>query len=180
MKRLVAYMITAAAVVALALAVLAASGRAAGLDSGKLSARQNEVHAAAELLRELGIAEDDPAIKALQDEWQRCDMLKGARYIGEHYVTGYAIWCTDCQGPWVGMSASGAELVPGYSVAMYKDIPFGTRIYIEGMGVFEVADRGGAIGPGRIDVACLDHDECSEYTGYYDVWVIDDGSEETE
>lgn len=174
MKKITAYILTAAAVIALALAVLSASGAAAGLDDGELTARQNEVHAAAELLRELGVSEDDAAIKALQAEWQRCDALKGAQYIGEHYVTGYAIWCPHCQGPWVGVSASGAELVPGYSVAMCSDIPFGTRIYIEGLGVFEVQDRGGAIGPGRIDVACVDHEQCENYTGRYDVWILSD------
>lgn len=47
----------------------------AGTQAGNVSAlraRQDEVHAAAELLRALGIPEDDPAILALQEEWWRC------------------------------------------------------------------------------------------------------------
>lgn len=38
----------------------------------QLIARQEEVHAAADLLRELGIPEDNEAIMALQEEWWRC------------------------------------------------------------------------------------------------------------
>ena len=48
------------------------AGTETGGDGSALRARQDEVHAAAELLRALGIPEDDPAILALQEEWWRC------------------------------------------------------------------------------------------------------------
>lgn len=110
----------------------------------------------------------------VQNELPDPEVLENAEYLGEYWVTGYAIWCPDCQGQWVGMSASGMELIPGYSVAMCSDFPFGSKIYIEGYGIFEVADRGGAIGPGRIDVACNTHEECANYTGNYRVWLLPD------
>lgn len=47
--------------------------------------------------------------------------------------------------------ASGRPVFPGM-IAAPKHIPFGTKIDIEGMGVHEVADRGGAIKGNRIDV----------------------------
>lgn len=58
-------------------------------------------------------------------------------------------------------------------MAMSGDFPFGTRIYIEGLGVFEVQDRG--VGPGKIDVACDSHADCYALTGRYKVWVVNDG-----
>ena len=51
-------------------------------------------------------------------------------------------------------------MIPGYSIAMSKDIPFGTTVYIEGYGYYVVEDRGGGVGPGHIDIACVDHNSC--------------------
>ena len=47
-------------------------------------------------------------------------------------------------------TASGAEPVPYYTVATGDEFPFGTVLYIEGLGYVEVQDRGG-FGPGIID-----------------------------
>ncbi len=169
MKKIIAYILAAAVVVALVMA-----GRTtakAGFDDEELTARQVEAHAAAELLRELGVAEEDPAIQALSAEWWRCEELKDARYLGVYTVTGYDIDCPHCQGKYVNQSASGVQLTPGRSVAMCKDFPFGTEIYIEGLGFYVVEDRG--VGPGQIDVACNNHSECYALTGHYEVWVLD-------
>ncbi len=171
MKKIIAYILAAAVVVALVMA-----GRTtamAGFDDTELTARQVEVHEAAELLRELGVNENDPAITALQEEWWRCDKLKGARYLGTYAVTGYDPYCAHCCGKADGITASGAVATEGYTVAMSGDFPFGTRIYIEGLGVFEVQDRG--VGPGKIDVACDSHADCYALTGRYKVWVVNDG-----
>ncbi len=169
MKKIIAYILAAAVVVALVMA-----GRTtaiAGFDDTELTARQEEVHAAAELLRELGVVEEDPAIKALSAEWWRCESLLKAEYLGEFTVTGYDPYCTHCCGKADGVTASGALVTEGYTVAMCRDYPFGTKIYIEGLGIFEVQDRG--VGPGHIDVACSSHSECYALTGHYEVWVID-------
>ena len=170
MKKLVICLLSAALLLALPVTALAAG---AGPDPGALEARQAEVHEAAQLLRELGVAEEDPAIRALSEEWWRCQELKGARYMGTYTVTGYDVDCPGCQGKWVNQTASGVTPVPGYTVAMCGAFPFGTKIYIEGLGVYEVQDRG--VGPGCVDVACEDHEECYALTGRYKVWVLSEG-----
>lgn len=47
-------------------------------------------------------------------------------------------------GGWEGMNAIGGKLGPG-CIAAPKDIPFQSKIRINGLGVFNVEDRGGAI-----------------------------------
>lgn len=167
MKKLLIYILVAVAVSLPMEAIRTTAGAVGGED---YVARQEEVHSAAELLRELGLAEDDPAIKALQDEWWRCERMKNARYIGEYSVTGYDPFCTHCCGKCDGITASGAVVTEGYTVAMSGDFPFGTKIYIEGLGVFEVQDRG--VEKDKIDIALGSHAECYAVTGRYDVWVL--------
>ena len=59
MKKLLTYILTAAAVIALAAAILTARAVATDKNTEALKERQEEVHAAAELLRELGVGEED-------------------------------------------------------------------------------------------------------------------------
>lgn len=77
MKRIIAYILAAVITAALVLAG-AFAARAAGPE--ELLARQEEVHAAAELLRSLGVKEDSEAILALQEEWWRCEARLLPRY----------------------------------------------------------------------------------------------------
>lgn len=51
------------------------------------------------------------------------------------------------------ITASGETVIPGRTAAAGPNIPFGTRIYVEGMGWYTVKDRGGLIGPDDIDLA---------------------------
>ena len=51
------------------------------------------------------------------------------------------------------ITASGAPVVPGVTVAAGKELPFGTELYIKGIGKRIVQDRGSAIGRGCIDIA---------------------------
>ena len=77
MKKFIAYILAAVITAALVLAG-AFAARAAGPE--ELLARQEEVHAAAELLRELGVKEDSEGIRALQEEWWRCEARLRPRY----------------------------------------------------------------------------------------------------
>lgn len=61
-----------------------------------ISARQAEVHAAAELLRSLGVDEDSEAIAALSDEWWRCEYHTEAEYIART-LYGEARGCSEAE-----------------------------------------------------------------------------------
>lgn len=91
-------------------------------------------------------------------------------YLGEYKITGYDPYCTHCCARADGITASGVTVTEGYTVAMCKDFPFGTKIYIERLGTFEVQDRG--VGEGKVDIALGSHEECYKVTGEYKVWII--------
>lgn len=61
-----------------------------------ISARQTEVHAAAELLRSLGVDENSEAIEALSDEWWRCEYHTEAEYIAKA-LYGEARGCSETE-----------------------------------------------------------------------------------
>lgn len=92
-------------------------------------------------------------------------------YLGRYKITGYDT-CSRCCGNSNGITASGTQATVGRTCAAGRDLPFGTVIYIEGLGERVVEDRGGAVGSGHIDVLCSDHPECYSITGYYDVWEV--------
>ena len=96
----------------------------------------------------------------------------GGEYIGTWYITGYDT-CYSCCGKTDGITASGMVGTPWYTVAAPSGYPFGTILYIDGLGEFMVMDRGGSlVEGGRFDVMVWDHDEASSITGYYDVYVV--------
>lgn len=85
------------------------------------------------------------------------------RYLGTFKITGYDPWCRHCCGK--------VEAVVGTTIAM-KDLEYGTRVYIEGLGEYIVQDRG--VGTGVIDVACSSHADCYAITGNYDVYIVEE------
>ena len=90
-------------------------------------------------------------------------------YIGTFQVYGYDPFCYHCNGKTDGITASGLKATFGQTVAM-KGYPFGTKLYIEGLGEYIVEDRG--VGSGIIDVACKNHAACHTVTGKYDVYIV--------
>jgi len=92
-------------------------------------------------------------------------------YAGRYYITGYDT-CARCCGKTDGITASGAAAAVGRTVAM-NGVPFGTRLYIEGIGERVVEDRGG-MSAQTIDVLCADHPACYAITGWYDVYWIEE------
>lgn len=77
--------------------------------------------------------------------------------VAESYVITAYCPCAKCCGKNDGITASGVKAVEGVTVAMDKSIPFGTKIYIDGVGERIVQDRGGAIKGNRIDLYFIDH-----------------------
>lgn len=90
-------------------------------------------------------------------------------YLGRYKITGYDT-CAKCCGKSDGITASGTTATAGRTCAM-KNVPFGTKIYIEGIGERIVEDRGG-FASNVIDVLCENHSACYAITGYYDVYII--------
>lgn len=76
------------------------------------------------------------------------------------YTAGYESTQKQAGEEGYGVTASGATVQQGVTVAAGSNIPFGTQLYIPyfegksgfGDGIFTVQDRGGAIGPNNIDV----------------------------
>jgi 3D (Asp-Asp-Asp) domain-containing protein len=61
------------------------------------------------------------------------------------------------------ITASGDKPIPGQTVAADKSIPFGTKVWIEGVGVRTVNDRGGAIKRGRLDLCMATKSEAIHF-----------------
>ena len=77
-------------------------------------------------------------------------------------ITAYCP-CQKCCGKTDGITASGVKAVEGVTIATDKSIPFGTKIYIDGVGERIVQDRGGAIKGNRIDLYFDSHEEALQF-----------------
>ena len=82
----------------------------------------------------------------------------------EMEITAYAPNCPqavegECYAGDPNITASGAQVVVGDTVAAGEALPFGTRVYIEGYGWRTVTDRGGAIGNNNLDIAVNSREE---------------------
>ena len=105
----------------------------------------------------------------LQDLQDRLDILLETFDMAETYtITGYApLDPSAVHGlDYIGdptITASGQAPVPNETVAAAKDIPFGTRVWIEGVGVRTVNDRGGAIKRRRLDLCMATRDEAMAF-----------------
>ena len=89
-----------------------------------------------------------------------------AEYAGEFRITAY---CTEKRkhicGTGTGITSSGQPVQAGVSVATgdLDRFPYGTVIYIEGVGVRIVQDTGGAVGGDQFDVAMDTHDNACKF-----------------
>ena len=108
--------------------------------------------------------------------------------LGEFNLTAYCS-CSKCCGQWgesrpvvnghpIVFTASGALAEQGVTIAVDPEvIPYGTKVYIEGVGVRVAQDTGGAIKGNRIDVYYDDHSEAWN-SGVSDrprqVWIINE------
>lgn len=82
--------------------------------------------------------------------------------IEEYVITAYCP-CVQCCGKSDGITASGEKAIEGITVAMDKSMPFGTKIYIDGVGERIVQDRGGEIKGNRIDLYFDSHQEALNF-----------------
>lgn len=78
--------------------------------------------------------------------------LSTANYIGEFKITYYNI-CEVCTGKLDGITASGNIVKENCTIASDWDVlPPGTKVFIEGIGIRTVEDKGGAVKGNHIDV----------------------------
>lgn len=84
-------------------------------------------------------------------------------YLGNMRITGYVA---------TGNATASGEMpyVGGVALSASYDIPYGTRIYIDGFGEYVVNDTGCAYGV--VDVFCNTIDECYALTSYADVYLL--------
>lgn len=86
--------------------------------------------------------------------------IKSATFIMD--VSGYDT-CDPCCAPYNdGITASGVPAV-GRICAAPPEYPFGTRLWVEGMGEYVVEDRGGAIKGNKLDLLFESHQAAKEF-----------------
>lgn len=81
--------------------------------------------------------------------------------LGVYKITAYCA-CKKCCGKTDGITASGTKAKAGRTIAAPKNIPFGTKIMINGH-IYTVEDRGGAIKGKRIDIYFDTHEEALKF-----------------
>ena len=82
--------------------------------------------------------------------------------LGSYTITAYCP-CRQCSGQWGRSTASGATATAGRTIATSNSFPFGTKLYIEGLGTYTVEDRGGAVQGRHIDVFFNTHSEAAAF-----------------
>lgn len=82
------------------------------------------------------------------------------KYLGTYTIYAYCP-CVKCCGKTNGITASGTRATEGRTVA--ATLPFGTKLYIDGVGERIVEDRGGGIKDGNIDLFHNSHDEALKF-----------------
>lgn len=78
-----------------------------------------------------------------------------------------------------GITASGQPIQAGVTVAADQSIfPYGTVLYIEGIGIRIVQDKGGAVQGKHLDVAVGTHENALAWSGYgnHRVWIIEEST----
>ncbi|MDY3617856.1 3D domain-containing protein [Agathobaculum sp.] len=96
-----------------------------------------------------------------------------AKSLGNYKLTFYCP-CAICNGRSDAKTASGTTAAEGRTIAVDSSIiPLGSRVYIDGYGVFIAEDTGGAIKSNKIDVFVGSHDRAYDLgVKYADVYLL--------
>lgn len=72
--------------------------------------------------------------------------------------------CMECCSKIDGITKTGAKALPGHTIAVDpKVIPLGSKVFVEGLGIFTADDIGGAIKGRRIDIFMNTHQEAIHF-----------------
>lgn len=101
--------------------------------------------------------------------------------LGEYLCTAY---CAEeyphiCGGS--GVTASGTKPAPGITAAAdWDELPAGSVIYIEDVGIRVIEDTGGAVTGRALDVLVETHDEAERWAGYgvHRIWLLQEGEKD--
>lgn len=140
-------------------------------------------HEMAENARSLGFKENHEIIKAAQTVWNDANEIWKVKNselakqkaleeqkrkeeesrrisLGTFKLTAYCP-CSKCCGKWAnGITATGVTARANHTIAVDpRVIPYGSTVYIEGLGTYVAEDCGGAIKGNRIDIFYNTHSE---------------------
>lgn len=102
------------------------------------------------------------------------DLIKSkATAMGSYKLTFYCP-CEICNGHSHATTASGTTMTEGRTIAVDPSvIPLGSRVYVDGYGVFIAEDTGGAIIGNKIDIGVSSHTRAYELgIKYADVYLL--------
>jgi 3D (Asp-Asp-Asp) domain-containing protein len=114
-------------------------------------------------------------------DYSEAAIIAPAEPIGTFTVTAYTLREEECgkapDDPWYGITASGTKVKERRTIAADWDVlPAGSVVYIEGIGLRTVEDRGGAIKGNDIDLYMEDLQEALSWgVRQRDVWLIKEG-----
>ncbi len=103
------------------------------------------------------------SVEEIADDGAKDTEIKTVQPVVEEYIITAYCHCAKCCGKTDGITASGEKAIEGITVAMDKSMPFGTKIYIDGVGERIAQDRGGAIKGNRIDLYFDSHQEALNF-----------------
>ena len=120
---------------------------------------------------------DEETISVLQDRLD--SMADGKIYLEEAGTFMCTAYCTEqyqhiC-GEGRGITASGQPIQADVTVAAAQPLlPYGTVLYIEGVGIRIVQDKGAGVQGYHLDVAVDTHENALAWSGYgeHRVWII--------
>lgn len=72
--------------------------------------------------------------------------------------------CIHCCRKTDGITKSGTRATPGQTIAVDPNIiPMGSKVYIEGLGIYTAEDIGGAIKGNRVDIFMETHEQAINF-----------------
>ena len=146
------------------------------LTSAEISKKEAEIKAAATqtAYNQLVASAATARPVAYSTTYLASDAIKAnATALGNYKLTFYDP-CVECNGNNLALTATGTTLTEGRTIAVDPSvIPLGSRVFIEGYGVFIAEDTGGAIKGNKIDIAVSTHERANELgVQYANVYLL--------